>query len=137
MFDFLGGVDAVFLHPGVVSFAEAGGVEAGGEPADLIDGHPVVQRGFVGHVADGATDVAALGLGGEAEDLGGAGGGWDESHEEGDGGGFAGSVFAEEGDDASGFALHGEGFEGGFVAVGFGDGGEGEDGIGHGGPRNW
>ena len=36
------------------------GVEAGGEPADLGDGHPVVQGRRLGHVADPAADLQTL-----------------------------------------------------------------------------
>ncbi len=120
VFDLLSEVDAVAGHPGVVSFAEAGSVEAGGEPAGLVDGHPVVQRRFVGHVADDATDISALRLRGVLKNFRSTRRRLNQSHKDGDGGGFACSVFAEKGDDASCFSLHRQGFESGFVTVGFG-----------------
>ena len=100
---------------------EAVGVEAGGKPADFGDGHPFVERGPLGQVADAAADFEAVGAAVEAEDADVAGGGVGEAEHEADGGGFAGAVFAEEGEDDAGRNFERDVVEGGVAAEVFCD----------------
>src|SRR5262249_11912409 len=101
---------------GFVVGEEPGPVEAGGEPADLGDGHPLVEPGPLGDVADvlpqrdrGAPAVLA-------EDAGLAGVGPEQAGEYADGGRLAGAVLAEEGEDRPARHLQGEVGEGGLAA---------------------
>ena len=56
-------------QPGI--FRQEGiAVETGGEPADFIDRHPLVQRRPLGHVAHAAADFKALRFGRQAQNLG-------------------------------------------------------------------
>ena len=102
---------------------EAVGIEAGGEPADFGDGHPLVERGSFGEVADAAADFEAGGAAIEAEDADVAGGGVGEAEHESDGGGFAGAVFAEQREDNAGRDGERDVVEGGVAAEGLGDAG--------------
>ena len=110
--------------------AVPGGVKGGEEAEDFGDGHPTPHVLVLGEVADGAADGESLGGGVKVVDADFAGVGGEKAHEHADGGGFAGTVAAEEG---VGFAF-GDGkvdaLQDGMVAKGFGDGGELDGGHG-------
>ena len=112
--NFCGGVEveglAEFVCEGFVPF----GVEGLGVPHEFVDAHPAGEVAIFGEVADFAEDAFGVLDGVFAEDVDGAGVGFEEAEDVSDEGGFAGAVFADESEDG---AL-GDG-EGGVVYGGF------------------
>ena len=77
-------------------------LEAGGEPADLADGHPVIEFGALRDVTDAFAQQGGVLPGVVAEDARDAAIGRRESVEDADGRGLAGAVVAKQGKDGPG-----------------------------------
>src|SRR5262249_190203 len=80
----------------------ARGGEGGREPADVGGGHPVVEARLLGAVADARAEVEGVVPAVVAEDGGPPAVGLDLAGEQAEGGGFAGPVVAEQGEDRPG-----------------------------------